>query len=124
MDEEVVRARWEREQALLGSLRKRRMRGSPSAAWPRSPCSRPCESVVLPGAPYAVANHLQNPTTVIPQLITVPCGWHVLPAPRDGARDLQRNVAVSYSSEDGLWRSFTAVHWHGGVDFFLGDQGG
>jgi hypothetical protein len=33
-------------------------------------------------------------------------------------------VAVSYAGEDGLWRSFTAVRWHGGVDFFPGDQGG
>jgi hypothetical protein len=28
------------------------------------------------------------------------------------------------AGEDGRWQSFTAVYWHGGVDFFLGIEGG
>jgi hypothetical protein len=120
--EDVVRARWEREQALLrlapNTLDERFAAGG-LAALAVPPTVR---IVVLPGDPCAVAVPPQNPTTVIPQLITVPCGWQ-LPHHGTVRGTSSGYVAASYSGEDGLWRSFTAVHWHGGVDFFLGDQG-
>jgi hypothetical protein len=78
---------------------------------------------VLPGDPYAVAIPPQNPAAVIPQIITVPCGRQ-LPQHGTVRGTSSGYVAVSYSGEDGLWRSFVAVSWHGGVDLFLGDQGG
>jgi hypothetical protein len=60
---------------------------------------------------------------VIPQLITGPCGGQLLH--QGTARGTSSGyVAVPHSGEARLWRSFAAVHWHGGVDFFLGDYGG
>ena len=75
------------------------------------------------GDPYAVAVTPQNPVAVIPQPITVPCGRELLH--HRTVRGVSSGyVALSPSGEDGQWRSFCAVHWHGGVDFFLGDEGG
>jgi hypothetical protein len=123
VDDDVVRVCWEREQALLGLApdtpdEEFAIGGMAALAMP--PTVRIC---VLPGDPYAVAVPPQNPATVIPQLITVPCGRQ-LPHLGTVRGTSSGYVAVSYSSEDGLWRSFVAVRWHGGADFFLGDQGG
>lgn len=118
-----MRAGWEREQALLGFAPDTpddefSVGGLAGLATP--PTVRIC---VLPGDLYTVAIPPQEPATVIPQLITVPCGWQ-LPH-RGTVRGTSRGyVAVSQSGEKGPWRSFVAVAWHGGVDFFLGDQGG
>jgi hypothetical protein len=60
---------------------------------------------------------------VIPQLTTLP-GGEQLPHLGTVRGTSSGYVGYSYAGEDGLWRSFAAVHWHGGVDFFLGDQGG
>ncbi len=123
VDEGVVRAGWEREQALLGFAPDTpddefSVGGLAGLATP--PTVRIC---LLPGDLYTVAIPPQEPATVIPQLITLPCGWQL---PHHGTvRGTSRGyVAVSQSGEKGPWRSFVAVAWHGGVDFFLGDQGG
>lgn len=122
-DDVVVRARWERESGSWGSLGTRWMRSSPSEGWPRSPCLLPYEWSSLPSDPATVAIPPQDPTTVIPSQVTVPAGP---PLPHHGTvrGTASGYVGISYSGEDGLWRSFVAVHWHGGVDVFLGEHGG
>lgn len=123
MNDEVLRSRWEREQALLGLARdtpdeKFAVGGLAALAMPPT-----VRIGVLPGDPCAIGVPPQSPTTVIPQLITVPCGRE-LPHHETVRGTSSGYVAVSYSGEDGPWRSFAAVHWHGGVDFFLGEHGG
>jgi hypothetical protein len=74
VDDDVVRVGWEREQALLGLAPDRtdaEFAVGGLAALAVQPTVRIC---VLQGDPYAVAISPQNPATVIPQLITVPCG--------------------------------------------------
>lgn len=123
MDKDVVRGPWEREQALRGLApdtpdEEFAVGGLAALAVPPT-----VRIVVIPGDPCAIAVPPQNPTTVIRQLITLPCGREL--AHHQTVRGTSSGyVAVSYSGEDGLWRSFVAVHWHGGVDFFLGNQGG
>jgi hypothetical protein len=120
---DVVRLRWEREQALLGlalNTPDEEIAGGGLAALAIPPTVRIC---VLPGDPDAVAVPPQDPATVIPQPITVPCGRQ-LPHHATVRGTSSGYVAVSSAGEDNLWRSFMAVRWHGGVDFFLGDQGG
>jgi hypothetical protein len=123
VDDDVMRLRWEREQALLGlapDTPDEELAVGGMAALAIPPTVRIC---VLPGDPDALAVPPQDPATAIPQLITVPCGRQL--PPHAIVRGTSSGyVAVSYAGEDGLWRSFTAVRWHGGVDFFLGDQGG
>jgi hypothetical protein len=123
LDDKAARACWDREQAHLGLAP-----GTPDEAFAAGglasfavpPTVRIC---VLVGDSYAVAVPPQNPGTVIPQPIIVPCGREL--SHHGIVRGMSSGyVAVSSSGEDGLWRSFAAVHWHGGVDFFLGDQGG
>lgn len=123
LDDEAIRACWDREQALLGfapDTPDEAFAAGGLASFAMPPTVRIC---VLVGDPYAVAVPPQNPVNVIPQPITVPCGREL---PHHGTvRGMSSGyVALSPSGEDGQWRSFGAVHWHGGVDFFLGDQGG
>ena len=88
------------------------MRRSLPAAWRPLLCRQPCESAYC-GDPYAVAVQPQNPVAVIPQPITVPCGQELLH--HRTVRGVSSGyVALSPSGEDGQWRSFCAVHWHGG----------
>jgi hypothetical protein len=60
---------------------------------------------------------------VVPQVITLPCGRQL---PHHGIVRGTSSGYVGYtpSGEEGRWRSFTAVHWHGGVDVFPGVEGG
>lgn len=123
VDDDVVRARWEREQVLLGLARDtldEDFAVGGLAAFAMPPTVR---IVVLPGDPCAVAVPPQDPMTVIPQPISVPCGQE-LPHYETVRGTSSGYVAVPYSGEGGLWSSFAAVSWYGGVDFFLGDQGG
>jgi hypothetical protein len=120
---DVARARWASEQALLGlapDTPDEQFGVGGLAALAVPPTVR---IVVLPGDPSAVAVPPQDPTTVIPRFITIPCGRQ-LPDHRTIRGTSNGYVAVSYSGEDGLWQSFVAVHWNGGVDFFLGSEGG
>lgn len=121
--EDLVEVRWEREQALLGlawDTPDEGFAGGGLAALAVPPTVR---IVVLPVDSCAVAIPPQNPMAVIPQPITVP-GGRRLPDYESVRGTSSGYVAVPYSGEDGLWRSFVAVAWHGGVDFFLGAEGG
>jgi hypothetical protein len=123
MDEDVVRARWEPEQALLGLARGTPDEGFALGGLARLAVAPTVRIVILPGDPCAVAVPPQNPTAVIPEQISVPGGRQL---PRHGTMRGTSSgyVAVLYSGEDGPWRSFVAVNWHGGVECFLGDHGG
>lgn len=123
MDKDIARTRWEREQALLGLApdtpdEEFAVGGLAALAVPPT-----VRIIVLPGDPCAIAIPPQNPTTVIPQPIAVPSSRE-LPQHGTVRGTSSGYVAVPYSGEDGPWRSFVAVHWHGGVDLFLGNQGG
>jgi hypothetical protein len=59
---------------------------------------------------------------MVPNPITLPGG---LQFPYHGAVRGTSSGYVGYTAgEGGRWQSFHAVHWHGGVDVFLGNQGG
>jgi hypothetical protein len=120
---DVVKRRWEREQALLGLARdtpdeKFAAGGLGALAVPPT-----VRVVVLPSDPCSQIVPGQDPKSVIPQLITLPSGRQ-LPHHETVRGTSSGYVGYSYVGEDGLWRSFAAVHWHGGVDFFLGNEGG
>jgi hypothetical protein len=122
VDSDIVKQRWEREQALLGLARdtpddKFATGGLGALAVPPT-----VRIVVLPGDPCSQTVPGQDPISVIPQLTTLP-GGQQLPNLEMVRGTSSGYVGYSYAGDDGLWRSFAAVHWHGGVDFFLGDQG-
>jgi Rhodopirellula transposase DDE domain len=64
----------------------------------------------------------ENPEAVVPKVITLRGGWQF---PYHG---MVRGTSSGYVGftigDDGRWKSFDAVHWHGGVDVFLGVEGG
>jgi hypothetical protein len=119
----VVKQRWEREQSLL-----RLARDSPEeefAAGGLGALAVPptVRIVVLPADPSSQCVPGLDPAEVIPQLTTLP-GGQQLPELEQVRGTSSGYVRYPYSGDDGLWRSFAAVHWHGGVDCFLGNGGG
>jgi hypothetical protein len=120
---DVVKRRWEREQTLLGLARdtpdeKFAIGGLGALAVPPT-----VRIVVLPSDPCSHTVPGQDPNSVIPQQIMVPGGREL--ARYETARGTSSGyVGYPYAGDDGLWRSFAAVHWHGGVEFFLGKEGG
>jgi len=122
VDDDTAKRRWEREQALIGLARdtpdEEFARGG-LAALAVDPTVR---IVVLPGDPSSQVVPAQEPTTVVPKVITLPDGRQF---PYHGAVRGTSSGYVGYTAGDGgRWQSFDAVHWHGGVDFFLGAEGG
>ncbi len=123
MDDDVVRRRWEREQLLLGLARQTpddEFAAGGLAALAAPPAVR---IVVRPRDPDTQALPAADPATVIPQRITLPDGSQV---PHHGTvRGTSRGYVAYVNSGDGsMWPSFIAVQWHGGVDLFLGAEGG
>jgi len=119
---DTARRRWEREQALLGLARdtpdEEFARGG-LAALAVDPTVR---IIVLPGDPSSQAVQGEEPTKVVPNPITLPGG---LQFPYYGAvRGTSSGYVGCTAGEGSRWQSFCAVHWHGGVDVFLGNQGG
>jgi len=123
MGENLVGVRWERAQALLGLAWDTPDEGFAVGGLAALAVPPTVRIVVLPGDPCAVAISPQNPVAVIPQPVAAPDG-RCLPDFENVRGTSSGYVAVPYSGEDGLWRSFVAVGWHGGVDFFLGTEGG
>ena len=121
MDDNVSR-RWAREEALLGLARDTAdgdfARGG-LAALAVNPTVR---IVVLPGDPSSQVVPAVDPSQVIPQMIMLPGGQQL---PYHGTVRGTSSGYVGYTAGDeGRWPSFDAVHWHGGVDVFLGPEGG
>jgi len=122
VDDDTAKRRWEREQALIGQARdtpdEEFARGG-LAALAVDPTVR---IVVLPGDPSSQAVPAQEPTAVVPKVITLPDGRQF---PYHGAVRGTSSGYVGYTTGDGgRWQSFAAVHWHGGMGFFLGAEGG
>ncbi len=121
MDDTVSR-RWAREEALLGLARDTPdgdfARGG-LAALAVDPTVR---IVVLPGDPSSQVVPAVEPSRVVPKVITLPGGLQLL---YHGAVRGTSSGYVGYTAGDGgRWQSFAAVHWHGGVEVFLGPEGG
>ena len=77
---------------------------------------------VLPGDPSAHLLPVESPETVIPKVLTLPGGVQL---PYHGTVRGTSSGYVGFTAGDGgRWQSFDAVLWHGGVDVFLGTQGG
>ena len=122
MDDDAVERRWEREQALLGLTRdtpeEEFARGG-LAALAIDPTVR---ITVIPGDPSAQRVPVESPETIIPKVITLPAGVQL---PYHGTVRGTSSGYVGFTTGDGSrWQSFDAVLWHGGVDVFLGTQGG
>jgi hypothetical protein len=121
-DEATLR-RWETEQALLGLARDTPRSAFAAGGLAAVAVAPTVRIVVLPGDPAAVALPAQDPQAVIPPVISIPdCGQ--LP----GA-DTVRGTSSGYvrfpdPGRGRPWPRFGAVHWHGGIDFYLGEAGG
>jgi hypothetical protein len=124
MADEAVKRRWEREQALLGMARDTpdgQFAVGGLGALAVEPTAR---VVVLPADPSAQPVPPVAPGTVIPQTIRLPQGQQLAYQGTIARGTSSGFVGYTLSGQDGLWGSFTAVHWHGGVDFYVGAEGG
>jgi len=121
VDDDALNGRWMREQALLGldrSTSNEEFARGGLGAFAADPTVR---IAVLPGDPSSQPVPAEKPEEVIPKTMTV------------GGRQLAYHGIVRGTSSgyvgytignEGRWQSFAAVHWHGGVDAFLGVEGG
>jgi hypothetical protein len=122
MASEVVKRAWIEEQRLLGLARdtpsEKFARGG-LAALAVDPTVR---IVVLPGDLSAKPVPALDPASVIPAAVTLPGGY---PLPyHNEVRGTSSGYIGLVSGDDGRLRRFDAVYWHGGVDFFAGDDAG
>lgn len=122
MINEIVKQDWAREQDLLGLARDtpagRFARGG-LAALAVDPTVR---IVVLPGDLSARPIPAQKPASVIPRTVAVPNGSE-LPY-HSNVRGTSSGYIGFFNGDDGRFRSFDAVYWHGGIDFFAGADAG
>jgi hypothetical protein len=119
---DVAKRRWEQEQTFLGLARGTSVeefaRGG-LAAFAAAPTVR---IIVLPGDPSAQWIPAETPETVVPKVITLPFGGE-LPS-HETVRGTSSGYVGFTTGNGGRWKSFNAVLWHGGVDVFLGTDGG
>jgi hypothetical protein len=120
--DDAVGRRWEREQALLGlswDTPGQEFARGVLAALAVDPTVR---IAVLAGDPSSQSVPAENPEAVVPKVITLPGGRQF---PYHG---MVRGTSSGYVGltvgDGGRWQSFDAVHWHSGVDVFLGVEGG
>jgi hypothetical protein len=118
----VVSRRWAQEQALLGLARDTPPAGFAVGGLGALAVRPTARIVVLPGDPASVAVAVQDPKTVIPPIVSVPGGQ----LPDTGIVRGTSSGYVGYPDPGraGLWPRFFAVHWHGGLDVYLGEAGG
>lgn len=119
----AVERRWEREQVLLGLTRSTPVEQFATGGLGALAVEPTARIVVLPGDPSTQPVPAANPKTIIPQPIMLPRGQQ-LPYHSFVRGTSSGFVGYTPSGEDGRWGRFTAVHWHGGVDFYLGAEGG
>ncbi len=121
--DEMTQRRWDTEQALLGLARDTSRAAFAAGGLGTVAVAPTVRIVVLPGDPAAIALPAQDPQAVIPPVISVPGGGQL-----PGA-DTVRGTSSGYvrfpdPGKGRPWPRFVAVHWHGGVDFHLGELGG
>jgi hypothetical protein len=113
---------WASEEAFLGLARDtaaENFAGGGLAALAVDPTVR---IVVLPGNPSSQVVPAVEPSQVIPRVFTLPDGQ---PLSHHSAVRGTSSGYVGYTADvEGRLESFVAVHWHGGVDVFLGPDGG
>jgi hypothetical protein len=119
----VVKQRWEREQLLLGLARDSPDEEFAAGGLGALAVPTTVRVVVVPADPGSQCVPGLDPAEVIPQLAALSDGQQ-LPQLDQVRGTSSGYVRYPHSGDNGLWRSFAAVHWHGGVDFFLGNQGG
>jgi hypothetical protein len=119
--DDAVRQRWEREQAFLGLTRE-----TPDGEFARGGLGTlagdpTVRITVLPDDPSSQALSPEDPKTVIPQTMKMPRGRHWY---HGAVRGTSSGYVGFTTGNDGRWECFSAVNWHGGVDFMLGAHGG
>jgi len=119
----AVERRWEQEQALLGLARDTPDEQFATGGLGALGVEPTARIVVLPGNPSAQPVPAADPKTIIPQAIMLP-GGQQLPHHSIVRGTSSGFVGYTPSGGDGRWLSFTAVHWHGGMDFYPGAEGG
>ncbi len=123
MTDEATARRWAGEQALLGLARTTPPAGFGRGGLAALAVPPTVRIVVLPGDPSSVVLSAQDPHTVIPPAISLPGGGQLPSTPMvRGTSD--GYVGYSDPGGDAPWPRFVAVHWHGGVDVYLGAAGG
>jgi hypothetical protein len=123
VDDDAVKRRWERQEALLGLARdtpdEKFARGGLGAL-----AAEPTVRIaVLPGDPSAQPMPAEEPDKVVPRELTLP-GGRRLPYAAFVRGTSSGYVGFTTIGGDERWTRFHAVCWHGGVDVFLGDEGG
>ncbi len=121
--EDAVTRRWEREQDFLGLARD-----TPEGTFARGGLAALAVAptvriAVLPGDPSAQPVPAETPETVVPKEIRLPDDGRPLPYAAVVRGTSSGYVAFTVGA-DALWERFHAVCWHGGVDVFLGREGG
>lgn len=122
MVSEVAKRDWDREQGLLGLARD-----TPDGQFARGGLATlavdpTVRIAVLPGDLSAQVVPVQDPMEVMPRAVALPNGRE-LPYHSE-MRGTSSGYVGFVSGGDGGWRSFDAVYWHGGVNFFAGAEGG
>jgi hypothetical protein len=114
---------WAEEQALLGLARDTPPATFAAGGLGALAVPPTVRIVVLPGEPSSIALPAQDPSGVIPPFISLPGGAQL---PRTGTVRGVSSGYVGYPERDRgeRWPRFTALPWHGGVDFYLGESGG
>jgi hypothetical protein len=113
---------WAPEEALLGLTRDPAEGNFAKGGLVALAVNPTVRIVVLPGNPSCQVVPPVEPLQVMPKVITLPDGQQL---PYHGAVRGTSSGYVGYTAGDGArWQSFDAVHWHGGVDVFLGPEGG
>lgn len=119
---DAVKQRWEQEQQFLGMSRDTPNDAFLSGGLAALALNPTVRIAVLPADPSGQIVPAEEPKTMIPQFIKLPHGRQL---PYPGTARGTASGYVGYTpANDGKWRSFCAVNWHGGVDSFLGDDGG
>lgn len=123
VNEDAVERQWEREQTLLGLARDTTDEEFARRGLATLAVDPTVRITVLPGNPSGQPVPPENPETVIPKQVTLPGGGGRFPDHEMVRGTSSGYVGYTIGNSD-QWQSFEAVLWHGGVDVFLGTQGG
>jgi len=113
---------WEHEQSALGMTRTTPDKEFAAGGLATLAVQPTIRVVVLPGRPAAQAVPAEKPDAIIPRALAVPSGGSQPPHGR--VRGTSSGYVGFTVADAGQWMSFYAVHWHGGVEAFLGRSGG
>ena len=121
--DEAAWRNWSQEQVLLGLARDTDPAAFAVGGLGALAAAPTVRIVVLPADPAVVAVSVQDPKTVIPPAISLPGGGQ-LPSMAAVRGTSDGYVGYADRGRGRPWPRFVAVHWHGGVDAYLGKSGG